>query len=323
MGDTTGERVPSATDPALEPALEPGVGSGVAVGPGALEEEIRPPHHLVENLRVYAGNKIALAGAIFLLLVVLFAYLGPLLYSTDQVSANLLNGNLPPSSQHLLGTSPEGRDILGRLMLGGQATLEVALAVAALATAFGTLWGAIAGFLGGVADAFLMRIVDAMLSIPFLFFVVLLAALVQPSLPIIILAIASVSWLSTARLVRGEVLSLRTRDYVAAARSFGSGPWQIIFRHLLPNSLGVVVVNATLKVADAILTFASISFLGLGVPPPATSWGQVLTTGINNLFNGYWWELWPAAFLIVGTVIAINVMGDGLRDVVEKRLQQR
>ena len=320
MADALDE--PLATAPALADATPAALGPGEA-SELAWEEAWTPPNHLLENLRVYAKNRIALGGAVFLAVVVLFSFLGPLVYQTDQVSTNLLNGNLTPSAAHLLGTSPEGRDILGRLMVGGQATIEVALAVAAIATAFGTLWGALAGFLGGVADAFMMRVVDAMLSIPFLFFVVLLAALVQPSLPIIILAIASVSWLSTARLVRGEVLSLRTRDYVAAARCFGSGPWQIIFRHLLPNSLGVVVVNATLKVADAILTFASISFLGLGVPPPATSWGQMLTTGISNLFNGYWWELWPAAFFIVGTVIAINVMGDGLRDVVEKRLQQR
>ncbi|MGH7691517.1 MAG: ABC transporter permease [Candidatus Dormibacteria bacterium] len=279
--------------------------------------------HLAENLRVFSSNRFALAGAIFLAFALLFSFLGPLFYHTNQVAANLLVENAVPSRAHLLGTNPEGFDIVGQLMLGGQSTLEVALAVAALATTFGALWGAVSGFVGGVLDAFMMRIVDAMLSIPFLFFVVLLAALVQPSLTIIILAIAAVSWLSTARLVRGEVLSLRTRDYVAAARCFGSGPWKIILRHLLPNALGVLVVNATLKVADAILTFASISFLGLGIPPPATSWGQTLTTGIDNLFDGYWWQLWPAALMIVCSVIAVNVMGDGFRDVVEKRLQRR
>ncbi len=323
MPEATGAPISAATSRALDrTAAIPG--GGTAGGGGREEtEEWHSPRLLVENLRVYASNRIALAGAMFLVLVLLFCYLGPLVYQTNQVSTNLLNGNLGPSPSHLLGTSPEGRDTLGRLMLGGQSTLEVALAVAAIATVLGTLWGAIAGLIGGVLDALMMRIVDAMLSIPFLFFVVLLAALVQPSLPVIILAIASVSWLSTARLVRGEVLGLRTRDYVAAARCFGGGSWRIVFRHLLPNALGVVVVNGTLKVADAILTFAAISFLGLGVPPPATSWGQMLTTGINNLFNGYWWELWPAGLLIVLTVIAINVMGDGLRDVVEKRLQQR
>jgi peptide/nickel transport system permease protein len=287
------------------------------------ESELQRRSQLAESARVFAKNKIALASAVLLLFVILFSFVGPLIYHTNQTSTNLLNGNLPPSGSHPLGTNPEGFDILGRLMVGGQSTLLVAIAVAALATAFGTLWGAIAGFVGGIFDAVLMRVVDAMLSIPFLFFVVLLAALVQPSLPIIILAIASVSWLSTARLVRGEVLSLRTRDYAAAARSFGSGSWRVIFHHLLPNAMGVVVVNGSLKVADAILIFASISFLGLGVPPPATSWGQTLTTGIDNQYNGYWWQLWPAAALIVATVIAVNVAGDGLRDVVEKRLQER
>ncbi len=297
--------------------------SGAAEGEPAGEGEVPPANHLVENLGVFASNRFALIGAIFLAFAILFSFLGPFIYHTNQLATNLLISNSRPGNGHLLGTDPEGFDIVGQLMVGGRSTLEVGLAVAVVGTAFGALWGAISGFVGGVIDAFLMRIVDAMLSVPFLFFVVLLAALVQPSLPVIILAIASVSWLSTARLVRGEVLSLRTREYVAAARSFGSGPWKIIFRHLLPNALGVLMVNATLKVADAILTFASINFLGLGMPPPATSWGLTLTAGINNLFDGYWWELWPAAFMIVGTVIAVNVMGDGFRDVVEKRLQLR
>ncbi|MGH7642224.1 MAG: ABC transporter permease [Candidatus Dormibacteria bacterium] len=323
MAEVTGSGLPGGADARGAVSAGSPRSGGFSGSPAAGEPESPTRSHLGENLRVYATNRFALAGAIFLVFSILFSFLGPLLYRTNQVAANLLIGSQPPSAVHLLGTNPEGFDILGRLMVGGQSTLEVAFAVAALATTFGALWGAIAGFLGGFADSFLMRIVDAMLSIPFLFFVVLLAALVQPSLPIIIVAIASVSWLSTARLVRGEVLSLRTRDYVAAARTFGEGTWKIIFLHLLPNSLGVVVVNATLKVADAILTFAAISFLGLGVPPPATSWGQMLTTGISNLFDGYWWQLWPAAGLIVLSVIAINVMGDGLRDVVESRLQTR
>lgn len=287
---------------------------------GADLAEPRSAWHLA--LSTFRGNRLALAGAVVLVVIFLFCFVGPLIYHTNQVATNLLDDNVSPSGAHLLGTSPEGRDELGRLMVGGQSTLEVGLAVGVLATFFGLVYGAFAGFVGGVIDAVMMRIVDAMLSIPYLFFVVLLAALVQPSLPVVIMVISAVSWLSTARLVRGETLSLRTRDYVTASRGSGSGSGNVISRHITPNLLGVVVVNGTLKVADAILAFASIAYLGLGPPPPATNWGSILSTGINNLFDGYWWQLWPAALLIVFTVLAVNVIGDGLSDVVEVRLQK-
>ena len=169
----------------------------------------------------------------------------------------------------------------------------------------------------------MMRIVDALLAIPFLFFVVLLAAMVTPTLWLIMLVIAAVNWLPTARLARGETLSLRTHDYVSASKGFGARRAYVLQHHIAPNLLGIVVVNATLKIADAISMFAAISFLGLGVPPPATNWGNILTDGVNNLFDGYWWQLWPAAVLIVATVIAANLVGDGLRDVVEPRLRRR
>jgi len=160
-------------------------------------------------------------------------------------------------------------------------------------------------------------------AIPFLFFVVLLASLVTPTLWLIILVITSVNWLSTARLVRAEALSLRTRDYVKAAAGYGSRRSRILFRYITPNLLGVLIVNASLKVADAIEIYIAMSFLGLGVPPPATDWGTLLTEGIDNFFNGYWWQLWPTGFLIVVTVLAVSVLGDGLRDVTEGRLQRR
>ncbi len=282
-----------------------------------------PAKRLEVLTRVARQNRLAIAGLVVIVGLVLFSFVGPLIYQTNQTSANLLLANQPPSAAHILGTSPEGRDELGQLMVGGQGTLEVGFAVAILATAFGMAWGAVAGYVGGIVDAIMMRTVDAVLAIPFLFFVVLLASILTPSLPIIVLAITAASWLSTARLVRGEVLSLRTRDYVSASRSFGSRHRWIIVRHLAPNVLGVVAVNGTLKMADAILTYAAVAFLGLSVPPPATSWGDMLTAGINNLFNNYWWQLWPPAIAIVLVVLAVNVVGDGLHDMVERRLERR
>jgi peptide/nickel transport system permease protein len=283
----------------------------------------RPMPNWRLGLSTFAENRLAVASLFGLIAIAAFCFIGPLIYRTNQVSANLILQNQPPGAAHLLGTTSDGFDELGRLMAGGQSTLEVGLAVAVLSTAFGLVWGLVAGYIGGLVDSVLMRIVDALLAIPFLFFVVLLASLVTPTLGLIILVITSISWLSTARLVRAEALSLRTRDYVKAAAGFGTSRTRILFRHITPNLLGVLIVNASLKVADAIEIYVAMSFLGLGLAPPSTDWGRLLTEGINNFFNGYWWQLWPPAFLIVVTVLAVSVLGDGLRDVAEGRLQRR
>jgi oligopeptide transport system permease protein len=317
-------------------ALEPGIAgeplsppaaaatAGAAVGGQVAGGEPRLSAKRLAILHGTAGqNRLAVAGLVIIVGLALFSFVGPLLYRTNQTSTNLLLQNQAPSAAHLLGTSPEGRDEIGQLMVGGQITLEVAFAATILATAFGMAWGAIAGYLGGVIDAAMMRIVDAVLAIPFLFFIVLLASIMTPNLFVIVLAIAAASWVSTARLVRGEVLILRTREYVAASKLFGASHRHVITRHLAPNVLGVVAVNATLKMADVIYIYAAMAFLGLSLPPPATSWGDLLTTGIDHLFDGYWWQLWPPAVAIVLIVLSVNVVGDGLHDLVERRLERR
>ncbi len=268
-----------------------------------------------QDIGVFVSNRAALVSLAFLVLIILFCYVGPLIYRTNQTTATLLNASLPPSSQFPLGTDPEGFDVLGRLMVGGQSTLEVAFAVAVISTAFGALIGALAGYIGGAVDSFLMRLVDTMLAIPFLFLAVLIAVLLSPTLPIVALAIAAVSWPSTARIVRSEALTIRTRDYVTAATGFGSWHLQLVGRHILPNTIGSIVVNATLKLATAILLFSAVSFLGLGPPPPATSWGAMATVGVQHLYDNNWWLLWPAAAAIGLTVIAVTLVGDGLYDV--------
>jgi ABC-type dipeptide/oligopeptide/nickel transport system permease subunit len=275
------------------------------------------------RLMMLLENRMTVLGLIVIAGLILFSFLGPLLYHTNQTGTFLLRENLAPSGRFPLGTDPEGRDELGRLMLGGQSSLEVGFGVAVVATLFGLAWGAIAGFMGGILDSLMMRIVDALLAIPLLFFIVLLASIVRPNLILIFLVIAAGSWMEMARLVRGEVLALRERDYVSASRVFGARSHRIIIRHLIPNVLGVVVVAGTFIVADAILAFAALAFLGLGVPPPATSWGDLLTIGVDNVFNGFWWQLWPAAIALVLVEIAVNIVGDGVRDVVEQRLIRR
>ena len=274
-------------------------------------------------LSTFAENRVAVASLVVLVLIFAFCFLGPVFYKTNQTSANLMLENLSPTGAHLLGTNSAGFDELGRLMLGGQSTLEVALASAILSTVVGLAWGLVAGYVGGIVDAILMRIVDAVLAIPFLFFVVLLASLVTPTRWLIILVITSVSWLETARLVRAETLSLRTRDYVKAAAGYGTGRLRILLRHITPNMVGILAVGVSLKIADSVEIYVSMSYLGLGLPPPATDWGTLLAEGIDDLFDNYWWQLWPAAFFIVLTVLAVSALGDGLRDAVEGRLRRR
>jgi peptide/nickel transport system permease protein len=274
-------------------------------------------------LRAFVENKLALAGVIIVVAVVLFCYAGPLFWHTDQVHTNLLQVNQPPSAEHPLGTDDLGYDVLGRLMVGGQSSLLVGFAVALMATGFGVLYGVISGYFGGPTDAVLMRIVDIVLAIPVVYLFIDLASEFKPTLPLLIVVLAFLSWLVPARLVRGETLSLRVREYVQAVRTMGGRSGRIIFRHLVPNTMGTITVNATFQVADAILTLAVLSYLGFSLPPPAATWGGMLQNGVNFLYDGYWWEIYPAGLMIVITVVAFNFIGDGLRDSLDVRLQRR
>jgi peptide/nickel transport system permease protein len=274
------------------------------------------------TLAVFAGSKLALTGVLVLLALLAFCFLGPLLHPTDQVHTDLTQAGLAPGAGHPLGTTDLGYDLLGRLMYGGQASLEVGLAAGLLATLFGTVYGAVAGYFGGWVDAAMMRVTDAALAIPALFLLVVVAAIVTPSKPVLILIIASVAWLSPARLIRGEALALRSRDYIHAMRLMGGGGGRAVFRHILPNAVGTVVVNATFQIADAILYVAYLSFLGLSIPPPAADWGSMLSSGITYTQVGYWWLIFPPGLAIVLVVAAFNFIGDGLRDAFDVRLHK-
>jgi peptide/nickel transport system permease protein len=278
---------------------------------------------VARSLSAFVQNKLAVVGLGIVVTFVVFCYLGPLIYHTDQVHIDLSQATLPPSSAHPLGTNEVGYDQLGRLMAGGQSSLEVGVAAALLATVFGTLWGAIAGYAGGFIDSAMMRIVDALLAVPALFLLLFLASIARPTIGLLILVIAFISWLGPARLVRGQALTLRTRDYVTSVRLMGGGPLRAILRHIAPNAIGTVVVNATFQVADAILIVATLSFLGLGIPPPAANWGDMLSNGINYTYDGYWWLIYPPGLAIVLVVVAFNLIGDALRDSFEVRLQKR
>ena len=309
----------------VEPLAAPGtvVAAEPTAGSGYTPSSEKPRSMFRRGWEVFAENKLALVGLGFVIFILLFSFVGPLIYKTQQVSVTLTNSDCAPSAAHLLGCDDLGYDVVGRLMQGGQSSLLVGLAAAFVACLFGSIYGAISGFAGGVVDALLMRIVDAILSIPFIFVLIILAVLIHPSRLTMIAFIAATYWPGPARLVRGETLSLRTREYVAAVKVEGGRSSRAVLRHILPNAIGTIIVQATFAVADAIIILSSLGFLGFGIQLPQTDWGSMLSSGLNYINLGYWWLIYPAGLLIIMTVVAFNFIGDALRDAFETRLQRR
>jgi ABC-type dipeptide/oligopeptide/nickel transport system permease subunit len=273
-------------------------------------------------LRAFVENKLAVAGLAIVVFFVLFCYLGPVVYHGD-TTVTSFNQLLPPGSGHPLGTDSNGLDELGLIMKGGQAALEIGFLSSVIATLIGTLVGAVSGLVGGLLDALLMRIVDVLLSVPLLLVVLIVSAHYGPSVLKLSLIIGVFSWLASARLVRGEVLSLRGRDFVLAARTMGATKRKLIYKHLIPNSLSVVIVNATFQIADAIVLLAFLGFLGFGLPYPSVDWGDMLSGGLTYLQDGYWWLVYPVGGCLVAVVMAFNFIGDAWRDTVDVRLRRR
>jgi peptide/nickel transport system permease protein len=274
-------------------------------------------------VREFASNKLAVIGVGILLFFFLFSFVGPIFYHGNYLTSELTATNLPPGAGYPLGTNNQGYDELALLMKGGQAALEVGFFSAVIAIVIGAIYGAVSGLVGGILDAVLMRIVDVFLSIPFLFIVLIVAVRFGASVVSLSLLIGAFSWLVPARLVRGEVLTLRVRDFVAAARVAGASQTRLIGRHLLPNAFGVVIVNVTFQVADAILYIAALGFLGFGLQWPNQDWGDLLSNGVSYLQDGYWWQIWPVGACIVLVVMACNLIGDAARDSLDVRLRRR
>lgn len=271
------------------------------------------------GMRRFTRNRLALIGSAVVVFFILFCFIGPLLYPTDQTHTLLHQVNLAPSWQHPLGTDAVGHDQLGRLMFGGQISLSVGLSAGILATLIGTLWGASAGYAGGWVDAVMMRVVDAGIAIPALFILLVISAVSTPNTLGLIVILGVVSWLVPSRLIRAETLTLKSRDYILTLRAIGGSHSRAIGRHILPNAISTVVVAATFQVADAILLVAYVSYLGLGVQPPATDWGGMLTAGLDAAYSGRWWLILPPGLAIILVVCAFNAIGDGLRDSLESR----
>jgi ABC-type dipeptide/oligopeptide/nickel transport system permease subunit len=273
--------------------------------------------------REFASNRLAVVALVLLIAMILFCFVGPSVYHSNQVSSNILAQSESPGGGYPLGTDENGFNELGRIMVGGQAAFEIGFFAAAVAIFIGTIYGAISGLVGGVLDGIMMRFVDILLSIPFLLIVLVLATKYSATVVEESVILASFSWLVPARLVRGEVLTLRVRDFVYACRTMGGGSARIVYRHLIPNALSVVIVNVTFLIADSILALAYLGFLGLGLPYPATSWGDMLGNAQQNVTAGYWWLVYPVGGCLVAVVLATNLIGDALRDALDVRLRRR
>lgn len=310
----------------LEPAFDDGT-EGPApgdAGKGYEGGEVRSSGSVLRlTLATFIENKLAVAGIAILVLLVLFCFLGPHIYLTNQKTVNPAFSNYGPNGKYPLGTDGEGFDVLGRLMVAGQSSIEIGMAAGVAAAIFGTLYGAISAVAGGILDATLMRLVDALYSLPTLFLLILLSTIFSPNLPLMIAVLSFIAWLGPARLVRGEALTLRTREYVQAVKVAGGTQRRIVVRHIVPNAIGTIMVNTSFLIADAILALAALSYLGLGLPDTTPTWGGMLSNGVNTIFDGYWWQIYPAGIAIVLTVIAFNFIGDALRDSLDVRLQKR
>ena len=263
-------------------------------------------------------NKMAMASLLVLLFMIGVALLTPWIapYSYEEQNLNL--GASAPSAAHWLGTDTLGRDQLTRIMYGSRISLMVGFIATAVALSIGVFWGAVAGFIGGRVDAVLMRIVDALYALPFTIFIILLSVIFGSSMLLLFLAIGAVEWLTMARIVRGQVLTIKRQEFIEAAVSMGLSPWRIITRHLIPNVLGPVIVYTTLTIPSVILLESFLSFLGLGIQPPASSWGSLISGGVETMEEYPWLLIFPGLALTI-TLFSLNFLGDGLRDALDPR----
>ena len=263
-------------------------------------------------------NRAAVAGGIVLITMVLLALLTPLIAPYGYEAQNLDLGASPPSAAHWLGTDIFGRDILTQILYGGRISLAVGFIATAVALVIGVTWGAVAGYIGGRVDAVMMRFVDILYALPFMIFIILLMVVFGRNILLLFLAIGAVEWLTMARIMRTQVQALRQQEFVEAAISLGLSPRSIIFRHIVPNAIGPIIVYTTLTIPSVMLLEAFLSFLGLGIQPPQTSWGLLISYGAETMEEYPWLLIFPGLALTV-TLFSLNFLGDGLRDALDVR----
>jgi len=265
-------------------------------------------------------NKLAVAGSVILLVIIFSAIFAPVIAPYVPEQQDLLKRLQPPSAEHFMGTDKFGRDIFSRVLYGARVSLLVGFVSVVGAITIGTVVGAVAGYFKGFVDSLLMRFVDVVLSIPDIFLLITLVTIFKPGIDKLILIFALTGWTTTARLIRSEFLSLRTREFVLAARTIGTKNHVIIFSHILPNCIGPIIVSATLKVGSVILAESTLSYLGFGIQPPTASWGNMLQDAQNFsiMVQAWWYPLFPG-LLILLTVLCFNFLGDGLRDALDPK----
>jgi oligopeptide transport system permease protein len=291
-------------------------------------EEIKGRSLWVDARRRLLKNRAAMAGIIILALIALLAVLAPALspFAYDEVNYDIIAcaPNWWPAEAacrapgHIFGTDSVGRDLFVRVLFGARVSLAVGLVATLVSLLIGVLYGAVAGYLGGRTDALMMRAVDILYSLPFVFFVIILMVIFDRNFILLFVAIGCVEWLTMARIVRGQTLSIKRKEFIEAARAAGVGPLAIITRHVIPNVVGPVVVYVTLTVPGVILTESFLSFLGLGIQEPLTSWGVLISDGADQMETAPWMLLFPALFMAV-TLFCFNYVGDGLRDALDPK----
>ncbi|WP_371822876.1 ABC transporter permease [Cohnella sp. LGH] len=272
------------------------------------------------RMRLYS-NKLAMTGFWITVAVIVFALFAPLLYPYDHFTNDLSKTNLPPSLEHWFGTDDLGRDLFERTWKGAQISLFVGVMAALIDLIIGIIYGGIMGYYGGKVDEIMNRFAEILYAIPYLLVVILLLVVMEPSLTTIIVAMSITGWINMAWIVRGQIMQLKNQEYALASKALGAGAMRIIFRHLIPNAMGPILVTMTLTVPSAIFTEAFLSFLGLGVQSPVASWGTMINDGVKSM-TLYPWRLFFPAFFLSLTMFAFNVFGDGVRDAFDPKLKK-
>ena len=263
-------------------------------------------------------NKAAMFGGVIILMLIFLAIFAPWIAPYSYSEQNLFLGATPPSGDHLLGTDTLGRDLLSRILYGARISLMVGFVATAVALVIGVSWGLVAGYVGGKVDTFMMRIVDVLYGLPFIIFIILLMVVFDNKLWLLFAAIGAVEWLTMARIVRGQVIGLKNQEFVMAAKAMGVSNFSMFRKHLLPNILGPIAVYATLTIPQVMLLEGFLSFLGLGVQPPMSSWGTLIKDGVETMEEYSWLLIYPGITFTI-TLFALNFFGDGLRDALDPK----
>lgn len=274
-----------------------------------------------QTLYYLAKNRLAVIGGILVLLVFILSIFAPFFSPYDPSAIDIKNILVGPGLSHPLGTDDLGRDVLSRMLWGGRVSLKVGFVAVGIATIIGVMLGSLAGYYGGWIDSVIMRSVDIMLSIPTIFLVLAVIAILEPSIINIMIVIGLTSWMEPARLIRAEFISIKEREFVISARAIGASDKRIMLLHILPNGLSPILVSATMGIGAAILVESALSFLGLGVQPPTPSWGSLLSSGKDNIEIAWWLSAFPGLAILL-TVLGYNLLGEGIRDALDPRQRE-